>query len=114
MLRSLEWIMAALVAAGMIALGYVLVTETMEMRERLLMGAALPVMGIFVWACVAPPLAGRSRWIVATIFAASLAVLFATMIGESRSLAAWAGLVMFANAGGLVLFRRGPVPVSGR
>lgn len=106
MLRLLEWLMAALVAAGMLVLGYVLVSEPLEARERMLMGAALPVMGVFVWACIGPPLTGPARWMVAAVFAASLLVLFGFMIDESRSLAAWGGLVLMANVGGLVLFRR--------
>lgn len=113
-LRSLEWTLAGLVAVGMVTLGYTLLTEPMDLRERLLMCAALPVMGIFVWGCAAPPLAGRARLTVAAVFGASLLVLFATMIGESRSAASWAGLVMFANIGGLVLFRRRQAVFTGR
>ncbi len=105
-LRSLEWILAALAATGIVTVGYVLVSEPMEVRERLLMIAALPVLGTFIWACVGPPLQGRSMWVAASVFAVSLLVLFATLLSETLSPAAWAGLVGFANAGGLMLLRR--------
>jgi hypothetical protein len=84
----------------------VLVTEPMEMRERLVLAAALPVLGTFIWACVGPPLRGRSLWVAATIFGVSLLALFATMFTEAMSMAAWGGLMAFANAGGLMLMRR--------
>jgi hypothetical protein len=86
--------------------GYVLVSEPMDARERLLMIAALPLMGTFIWACVGPPLRGRAMWAAATVFAVSLLMLFATMLDQTMSPAAWAGMVGMANAGGLMQMRR--------
>ena len=105
-LRSLEWILAALAATGIVTVGYVLVSEPMEARERLTMIASLPVMGTFIWACVGPPLRGRAMWVAATVFGVSLVVLFTTMLNDGMSPIAWADLVGFANAGGLMLLRR--------
>jgi hypothetical protein len=105
-LRSLEWLLAAIAAVGILTVGYVLVTEPMEARERLQMIASVPVLGTFIWACVGPPLQGRAMWVAAAIFAVTLVVLFSTMLAESQSPAAWVGLVSIANAGGLMLMRR--------
>jgi hypothetical protein len=106
-LRSLVWVLAAIAAVGIVAVGSVLASEPMETRERLALVAALPVMGIFIWACIGPPLEGRAMWTAATVFAVSLLVLFATLLGETQSAAAWAGVVALANACGLMLLRRG-------
>jgi hypothetical protein len=107
-MRSLEWLMAALVAAGMLVIGYILASEALETRERLLMGAALLVMGVFVWACVGPPLQGWWKRAVMAVFAASLLVVFGFMLEESGSLPAWAGLLLFANLAGITMFLRAP------
>jgi hypothetical protein len=108
MLRFLERLLAAFVAVGMVVTGYILFSESLEPRERVLMGAALLMMGIFVWACVGPPLRGWWRRAVIAVFAASLLVVFTVMLRESGSIPAWAGLLLFANLAGIAMFVRAP------
>ena len=110
MIRFLQSAMAALVCAGMLVLGSILASETLEAREALLMSAALPLMAVFVWACVGPPLQGGWKRAVMAVFAVSLLVIFSVMLGESSSMAAWAGLLVFANLAGIGLFRRATGP----
>jgi hypothetical protein len=84
-------------------------------------------MSIFLWACVrtartrestrtiAAQARGTPWWrVLIAAYALSLAVVLATMLGETGSWSAWAGLLLFANLAGCALFLFRRPAVSGR
>jgi hypothetical protein len=125
--RILAWFLAVLVATGLVSMVVVLLDEAPEPRELAFFAALFVAMSVFLWACVRTALARetrqelleqsrRTRWwhLLVAVYALSLLVVLGTMLTESGSWPAWAGLLLFANLAGcaLFLFRR-PI-LSGR
>lgn len=113
--RLVAGFMAALIAAGMLTL-LSLLGETLSSREQLFLAATLLFMGFVLQVCVRVALESERRPGKALIvaYAISLLAVFWMMLGESGSLLAWAGFLLFANIGGCAMYLGARPAVSGR
>lgn len=125
--RFLAWVIASVIAIGLIALSFVFAGEEMILRERIFFAALFACMAISLWAFVR---AARSRetaedaitkprgspwWgVLIAVYAAGQLVVLGVMIEESRSVVSWGGLLVFANLAGCALYLFGRRAFSGR